>query len=235
MATSKIESASLASDAVDNTNLNSTLITAQTEKTTLVDADKFLISDSAASGALKYVQKSNLGAGGFTKIHSITASNSANVAFDNTYITSSYKTYFIIADGVNSASDAVEFQLWLSTDNGSSFLGGISRVHLSMEDDDAGITVDANDEGAGACIIGKSSQGNATGEQLSATIWIFGSQDSNSWINVNAQAVSWGNSMELTWENSSHGARSTSNLNYIKLQHNTGNISSGVFTLYGAN
>ena len=52
----------------DTTNLSAgtvtlptSIITGQTEKTSLVDADKFLISDSAASGAFKYVQKSNLG------------------------------------------------------------------------------------------------------------------------------------------------------------------------------
>ena len=78
MATSKIESASLASDAVDNTNIDSTLITAQTEKTTLVDADKFLISDSAASGALKYVQKSNLPSGALTKVGSSTILRSSH-------------------------------------------------------------------------------------------------------------------------------------------------------------
>ena len=54
-------------DTVDLSNATTTmptsLITGQTEKTTLVDADKFLISDSAASGAFKYVQKSNLGGG----------------------------------------------------------------------------------------------------------------------------------------------------------------------------
>ena len=54
-------------EAGDTTNLSAgtvtlptTIITGQTEKTTLVDADKFLISDSAASGAFKYVQTSNL-------------------------------------------------------------------------------------------------------------------------------------------------------------------------------
>ena len=57
-------------EAGDTTNLSAgtvtlptTIITGQTEKTTLVDADKFLLSDSAASGAFKYVTKSNLGGG----------------------------------------------------------------------------------------------------------------------------------------------------------------------------
>jgi hypothetical protein len=52
--------------------LPSSVITGQTEKTTLVDADKFLISDSAASGALKYVQNSNLGGGAMELLSSAT-------------------------------------------------------------------------------------------------------------------------------------------------------------------
>jgi hypothetical protein len=54
-------------EAGDTTNLSAgtvtlptSIITGATEKTSLVDADKFLISDSAASGAFKHVQKSNL-------------------------------------------------------------------------------------------------------------------------------------------------------------------------------
>ena len=54
----------IADDSISDEHLDITAITAQTEKTSLVDADKFLISDSAASGALKFVQNSNLGGGG---------------------------------------------------------------------------------------------------------------------------------------------------------------------------
>ncbi len=125
--------------------------------------------------------------------------------------------------------------MWLSVDNGSNYLASVSRVHLSCEDDDAGITADNNDEGAGACIIGNSQQGNNSGESGGGTIWIYGSQDANVWCNVNAQYVSWGNGMELAWEDSAHGVRSTSALNNIKIQMSAGNISSGTFTLYGAN
>lgn len=77
LASGSVTAPKLSSTAVDNTNTNSTLITAQTEKTSLVDADKFLISDSAASGALKYVQKSNLPSSpvSFLKVHSATNTN----------------------------------------------------------------------------------------------------------------------------------------------------------------
>ena len=84
-------------DSGDTVNLSSTtttlptsIITGQTEKSTLADADKFLISDSAASGAFKYVQKSNLPSGGLVLLESIDASNTATVEF-----TSFPATYYL--------------------------------------------------------------------------------------------------------------------------------------------
>jgi hypothetical protein len=229
-------------EAGDTTNLSAgtvtlptSIITGASEKTTLVDADKFLIADSADSNAFKHVQKSNLPSGGFTKIHSIDASDSSNVNFDNNYVTSTYRTYLLICDGINNATDNTNFRLKLSTDNGSSFLSGISRSHVSLEDDDSSITISNSDEGASTVQIGSRGQGNATGEHGSGAIFIYGSQDSNSWININAQYVSWGNSMQLTWEDSAHGARSTDALNYIRAEMSSGNLTSGRFTLYGAN
>ena len=104
MATSKIESASLASDAVDNTNIDSTLITAQTEKTTLVDADKFLISDSAASGAFKYVQKSNLPSGNWVRLGGTDATGLSDITYD--LFSSTYQVYKIIGSHTVSNNNA---------------------------------------------------------------------------------------------------------------------------------
>ena len=61
-----VNAAKISDDSISDEHLDITAITGQTEKTSLADADKFLISDSAASGALKYVQKSNLPSGGLT-------------------------------------------------------------------------------------------------------------------------------------------------------------------------
>jgi hypothetical protein len=78
-------------------SLPSSVITGQTEKTSLVDADKFLVSDSAASGALKYVQKSNLGAGGLVKLgsSSVGASTVTDITFDSIF-SSTYESYRLI-------------------------------------------------------------------------------------------------------------------------------------------
>ena len=105
MATSKIESASLASDAVDNTNIDSTLITAQTEKTSLVDADKFLISDSAASGALKYVQKSNLPSGKLVYLTRQEATSTVSALYFDNVFTSTYNHYICVINILRPTSD----------------------------------------------------------------------------------------------------------------------------------
>ena len=234
MSKTQIVTGGIADDAVSEEHLDATAITGSTElAATPADTDEILISDG---GVLKRIDYSHIKtAAGFTKIHSIDASNSSNVNFDNNYVTSTYRTYLLICDGINNATDNTNFRLKLSTDNGSSFLSGISRVHVSVEDDDSSVTITNNDEGASTASIGSRGQGNATGEHGSGAIFIYGSQDSNSWININAQYVSWGNSMELTWEDSAHGARSTDALNYIRAEMSSGNLTSGRFTLYGAN
>tara|TARA_Y100001973_G_scaffold9269_1_gene12673 strand:+ start:905 stop:1675 length:771 start_codon:yes stop_codon:yes gene_type:complete len=68
-----IDATLIADDAISEEHLDPTAITASTEKSTLVAADKFLIADSAASNAIKYVQQSNLGSG--THVQLATAEN----------------------------------------------------------------------------------------------------------------------------------------------------------------
>jgi len=77
-------------------SLPSSVITGQTEKTSLVDADKFLISDSAASGALKYVQKSNLPSGAFTYINGTSSTSEVSALTLDSVFSSSYQNYLIV-------------------------------------------------------------------------------------------------------------------------------------------
>ena len=89
-------------EAGDTTNLSAgtvtlptTIITGQTEKTTLVDADKFLISDSAASGAFKYVQKSNLPSGAATLVNSSAATTGDSELALTGIFNSTYEVYVV--------------------------------------------------------------------------------------------------------------------------------------------
>jgi len=78
-----VTSAKLPDDVISEEHLDPTIITALTEKGTPVDADKLIISDSADSNALKYVQKSNLGGGVNTPYFFATLTSEQQIS-DNT-------------------------------------------------------------------------------------------------------------------------------------------------------
>ena len=85
-----IDATLIADDAISEEHLDPTAITASTEKSTLVAADKFLIADSADSNAIKYVQQSNLGSGSLVKLaqaNSTTDTTNINIdsVFSNVY------------------------------------------------------------------------------------------------------------------------------------------------------
>jgi len=112
-------------EAGDTTNLSAgtvtlptSIITGATEKTTLVDADKFLISDSADSNAFKHVQKSNLPGGGLVRLGgaSATGVNVGDVSFD--VFSATYNMY-VCYFRINFLADSS--QAWLKLRSSSSY------------------------------------------------------------------------------------------------------------------
>ena len=98
-------------EAGDTTNLSAgtvtlptSIITGASEKTTLVDADKFLIADSAESNAFKHVQKSNMPSGALNFISSTTIGAVANFYINNCF-SSSYQNYMVILQNVRADAD----------------------------------------------------------------------------------------------------------------------------------
>jgi hypothetical protein len=127
LADDAVTAAKLSSTAVDNTNTNSTLITAQTEKSTLVDADKFLLSDSAASGALKYVQKSNLPSGTHVRVGGSSGSGDvADITYDN-ILSNDYYTYRIIGMMETTADAYMEILLRIGSSGSNGNASGQYR------------------------------------------------------------------------------------------------------------
>jgi len=97
----------------DTTNLSAgsvtlptSIITGASEKTTLVDADKFLIADSADSNAFKHVQKSNMPSGALVRLYSLADNTSSvtNITIDNVF-SSDYDDYLVLGD-LTSADNA---------------------------------------------------------------------------------------------------------------------------------
>jgi len=105
-------------------NLPTSIITGVAEKTTLVDADKFLISDSAASGAFKHVQKSNLPSGAWNLVYSDDVSgmgSGTNAYTDSNMFSSTYNFYRIYILDWEPQSDGVNLEIQFK-------LGGVTRT-----------------------------------------------------------------------------------------------------------
>jgi len=88
-----IDATKIADDAISEEHLDPTAITASTEKSTLVAADKFLIADSAASNAIKFVQQSNLGSGSLVKLTQANSLTDASVVNIDSIFSNIYSAY----------------------------------------------------------------------------------------------------------------------------------------------
>ena len=124
-------------EAGDTTNLSAgtvtlptSIITGATEKTTLVDADKFLISDSADSNAFKHVQKSNLPGGTHVLLNSSNATGLSDITFDN--FSSTYNKYRILGShsmGTNNAETRMRVRKSGSDQTGSNYRNASTTVY----------------------------------------------------------------------------------------------------------
>tara|TARA_R100000654_G_scaffold67328_1_gene95863 strand:+ start:206 stop:943 length:738 start_codon:yes stop_codon:yes gene_type:complete len=99
-----INSTLIADDAISEEHLDPTAITASSEKSTLVAADKFLIADSAASNAIKFVQQSNLGSGTHVKLLGGTSSSATDHDFLNFMDATKYNTYLVNLTEISNGS-----------------------------------------------------------------------------------------------------------------------------------
>jgi len=100
-----VNGSKIADDSISDEHLDITAITGQTEKTSLADADKFLISDSASSGALKYVEKQYLPSGNWVLLQTTTlTSTTGNVDFNNVF-DSTYKNYVVFGSEIKGDAD----------------------------------------------------------------------------------------------------------------------------------
>jgi len=129
----------IADDSISDEHLDVTSITGHSEKTSLVDADKFLISDSAASGALKYVQNSNLGGGGsWNLVYSddVSGMGSGSNAYSNSNLFSStYNFYRVYILDWEPQNDSVDMNLQLTL--GGSLRTSNYKFHLRRHESES--------------------------------------------------------------------------------------------------
>ena len=136
----------IADDSISDEHLDITAITGQTEKTSLADADKFLISDSADSNALKYVQKSNLPSGTLVQTGRtlISGGNPSGIDVNNCF-SSTYDTYLVVIDRIESTVDSQRISFRLRDSGGSVTASNYRHGNRFFDDDGSGVeSLDSN-------------------------------------------------------------------------------------------
>lgn len=168
----------------------------------------------------------------FSLIQSITVSNSANFAFDNTKLTG-FDNYIVKILDLVPASNSVNFHMYGSTDNGNSFVTGAwsaAGYYFAMNTTGSGQWQGGNNQNY--INMGLTS-GNAGsyGACYQYEFFDLNSSEPMKWIH--GQLTSYhnnGNQYGSWW-----GARgiNTGNLNYLKWQFSSGNITTAKVSLYG--
>ena len=204
-----------------------------------VTADKFLKvasisgSGTTATGQLSFA---DAGGGAFTHLLTTTASDSANVTFDSSYITTTYLDYMIVVSGVKPASDNVDLELRFSVDNGSNYLTSyqIVRHGRNSNGEDKNNASNSTTE---IRLNSSSAVGGNTGEGISGVVKIFDpmKQSGTTDIVTMAQAHFTTEAADSHLNNSSVSGSNkvTTAVNNIKFSFGSGNIESGKISLYG--
>ena len=225
----------------DTTNLSAgtvtlptSIITGQSAKTSLADADKFLISDSAASGAFKYVENQYLGGGQWDLIQSIDASSTATVEFTYDFPTT-YNNYYIYFNDLGVANNGhVAFRA--ATGGGSIGTGGNdyqnARYGTRADGDNGSADLRTGDGNVSMININNPSALFSGTFNMHGYVWIMNPNDDHyKFFQFNAVFGASGNN---TANIQGGGAYfQTGNLSKIQFLNENGDNMSGKFRLYG--
>ena len=169
-------------------------------------------------------------AGALNKISSATASASASLSFNLT--TATYDNFLLVGHKIRPATDGAEAYLYFSEDSGSSYLSTTmysGRDYVKMtggsstgaeQNDISGavqLATDLGNDGDGSC-----------------QIWLYGMANAYSGANkfCNATWTAKHEAVDYTW-NTGFICIGNNAINNVKIQMSSGNITTGVFTLYG--
>ena len=183
-----------------------------------------------------YAFTGTISGAGYDLLNTVTASDDANVTFNSTYITSTYKKYIVSVIDLVPASDAQHLNFLASTDNFSSDLGSYQRS-ISHENNQSSGNLDEVNASANMDplqITGSGSCGSATGEGACFDFHLFNPSGSL-YKNIAILGTFMDNSTSMRMIIGSANITSTSAVNAVRFSMASGNIASGVFKLFGVN
>ncbi len=177
------------------------------------------------------------GGGNWTLVSTGTASSSATISF--TGLSTSYNNYVVIFSNVIPATNSVQIEMQVSTNNGSSYLSSGYTYFFSTNYANNSSYVVANSSSASSIIMTNSGYplDNAVPYSANGQVWIYNPAISGNYPNVSFQ-TSYGVSGASGWTGGSQGTATnttTTAVNAIQFLMSSGNITSGTFKLYGIN
>jgi hypothetical protein len=189
---------------------------------------------SAGSGLPTWATPS---AGAVSLLATVTASSSATVNFDSTYITSTYDAYMIVMNSVLPATNSVTISIDASSNNGSSFPYSWSNTGTGFSSNGTaaqGVGGGQNKlTGALTASATEQKLTNAAGKPFNCTMYLFKPSATQYFqCTWNATWIS-DVSSALCWVGMSGTTNSSTAINYIRFAMSSGNIASGTFRLYG--
>jgi hypothetical protein len=177
------------------------------------------------------------GSGSWEFIQKQTASASAQIDF---VLPAGYNAYKIVLLAVIPATDDVELRTRLSIDGGSSFIASAAAYAYTFEGSDTsgnGYGVNQPSDTAISVPAGAAanlSWGNAAGEQLSAEIIIYNARNGSVHTSIRYAIACTNANANAPTRISGTGTRYNNEINNaIRFLMETGNITSGIFVLYG--
>lgn len=195
------------------------------------DTDEFLVSDA---GVLKRMDYSYIkGGAGLVKLASTTISSAvAAVAFNSTYITSTYDNYKLICYGLSTASDNQDVGIQFSVDNGSNFathVGAWNYTHISTGTENS----TGSSSNRSSIPLGSDEEADASGG-INADITIFNVNGTSQYTYAAGLVTSKNQNGEYYFFRVGGYIASTTAVNYLKVfTQEGGNLDAGTCTLYG--
>ena len=204
-------------------------------------ADKIWVlpaADGSEDQVIKTDGSGNLGfatagGGSLVKLASTTLSSAAaGIAFNSTYITSTYDNYYVLINGIMPVTDNADIGVYLSVDNGSNFATITSGNHyLGIHDGGNGWQLNQN-----AHYVAHDCS-NATGElKVNGYALIENVNDTTCWKSIYGRGMTQNSGTKTTdYAYATYSAfHSTTAVNYLIVKSNSGNLQGfGTVTLYG--
>ena len=238
-ADASVGTSQLAATSVTAAKLNNDIISGTTALAEApADTDEFLVSDA---GTLKRIDYSLIkGGGAFEKLITTTASGTASITFDNTYLTTTYRDYRVVCSHIRPAGNDKVFQMTISSDNGSSFVSS-STYHYAdfgIDNENDTLRVHRSNGQDRFYIEFGNNFGTGEGETLNMDMMIYDPLNQSS----NNQYFMYHGQLTYVSENTEfvngvvsgvNKSSATAAYNAIKFQFDSGNIADGTITLYG--